>query len=65
MATELAANVPFLSRQQIEARAKEVLREHRLQEVPVDPVVLANRLGMSVNNAKFSDDNLVGMVKAR
>lgn len=54
--------VPFLSRAEIERRADEVLRTHGLQSIPLDPVVLANRLGISVNNAKFSDDSLVGMI---
>ena len=27
--------------------------------------MLANRLGMKVNNAKFSDDNVVGMIAKR
>lgn len=65
MSTEMTANAPFLSRQQIENRAKEVLRGHGLLSIPVDPVVLANRLGMSVHNAKFADDNLVGMIAKR
>jgi Zn-dependent peptidase ImmA (M78 family) len=42
-----------------------VLRSHGLETIPVDPVVLANRLGISVHNAKFSDDNLVGMIAKR
>ena len=57
--------VPFLSRQEIEAKARDVRRAHRLETIPVDPVVLANRLGMKVFNAKFSDDNLVGMIAKR
>lgn len=55
-------DVPFLSRQEVEIRAADVLREHGLESIPVDPVVLANRLGMAVFNAKFSDDNIVGMI---
>jgi len=58
-------DVPFLSRQQIEQRAADILREHGLESIPVDPVVLANRLGMAVHNAKFSDDNIVGMIAKR
>jgi Zn-dependent peptidase ImmA (M78 family) len=57
--------VPFLTRQEVEQRAADVLREHGLESIPVDPVVLANRLGMSVNNAKFSDDSIVGMIAKR
>src|SRR5215210_1154507 len=57
--------VPLLTRRQVEDRAKAVLKEHGLESIPVDPVVLANQLGMSVNNAKFSDDSLVGMIAKR
>jgi Zn-dependent peptidase ImmA (M78 family) len=55
-------NVPFISQQDIEQRAKEVLRSHGLNTIPVDPVVLAHRLGIEVFNAKFSDENIVGMI---
>ncbi len=54
-----------LSRAEVERKAKEVLKAHGLQTIPVDPVVLANRLGIVVNNAKFSDDQLVGMIAKR
>ncbi len=57
--------VPFLSRAEVERRAREVLKRHNLTTVPIDPVVLANREGIQVNNAKFSDDNLVGMIVKR
>ncbi|MGC8639947.1 MAG: ImmA/IrrE family metallo-endopeptidase [Isosphaeraceae bacterium] len=63
--TEVAEPVPFLSRSQIEARAGDVLRRHNLTTIPIDPVVLANREGIRVNNARFSDDNLVGMIVKR
>ena len=58
-------DVPYLSRRQVEERAKSVLKAHGLESIPVDPVVLANRLGIRVNNAKFSDDSLVGMIAKR
>jgi Zn-dependent peptidase ImmA (M78 family) len=54
--------VPFLHRSEVENRAREVLKRHNLTTVPIDPVLLANREGIKVNNAKFSDDNLVGMI---
>ena len=41
------------------------MKEHGLESIPIDPVVLANHLGMKVNNAKFSDDSLVGMIAKR
>lgn len=58
-------DVPLLSRQEVEKRAADVLREHDLESIPINPVVLANRLGMAVNNAKFSDDNIVGLISKR
>src|SRR4051812_43873023 len=57
--------VPFLSREEIERKANEVLKQHGLTTVPVDPVVLAKRRGIKVFNAKFSDDSLVGMIAKR
>lgn len=65
MATVEQENVPFLSRQEIEQRAADVLRKHGLESIPIDPVVLANRLWISVHNAKFSDDSVVGMIAKR
>ena len=46
-------------------KARDVRRAHRLETIPVDPVILANRLGIKVYNAKFADDNLVGMIAKR
>ena len=54
--------VPFIRRSEIESRARAVLERHNLTTVPIDPLVLANREGIKVNNAKFWDDNLVGMI---
>lgn len=58
-------DVPFLTRQEVEKRAADVLREHGLDSIPVDPVVLANRLGMAVYNATFFDENIVGTIVKR
>ncbi len=49
----------------MERQAKEVLTQHGLFSVPVDPVLLANRLGVTVNNAKFSDDSWSALVAKR
>lgn len=57
--------VEYLSRSEIEERAQDVLRHHGLTSIPVDPVVLAGQLGMKVNNAKFSDTGIVGMIAKR
>ena len=65
MAETASETVRFLPRTEIENRARDVLRRHNLTTVPIDPVVLANREGIKVDNAKFSDDNLVGMIVKR
>lgn len=59
------SEVEFLARDEIEKRAADILRQHGLLAVPVNPVTLANRLGIRVNNAKFSDSGMVGMIARR
>jgi Zn-dependent peptidase ImmA (M78 family) len=54
-----------LTREEIESRAQETLREHGLLAIPVDPVLLAKRLGIKVHNAVFSEDNIAGMVRRK
>lgn len=53
------------TRREIELAAYDVLRHHGLQSVPINPVILAQRAGIKVNNAKFSEDNLSGMIAKR
>ena len=65
MATVTANPVPYLSQAEIEQRADETLRLHGLGSIPINPVTLANRLGIAVHNAKFADDKLVGMIAKR
>ena len=55
----------ILNTNQIETKASQVLREHGLFSIPVDPVILANNIGIKVNNAVFSDDNLSGLIAKR
>ena len=57
--------VPFLSPRQMEHKAIEVLKRHNLTTVPIDPVMLARREGIRVNNATFEDDNMAGMIVKR
>jgi len=54
-----------LTIQEIEQRAKDVLVQHGLFSIPVDPVVLSNNLGIVVRNAQFSNDQLSGMIAKR
>lgn len=49
----------------IEKLAHQTLIEHGMLSIPVDPVVLANRLGIRVSNAVFSDTSLSGMIAKR
>lgn len=65
MSSTLTEPVQFLSRSEIENKAGEVLRRHDLTALPVDPLVLANREGIQVNNAKFLDKTVVGMIVKR
>ena len=52
-------------RSEIEQRAKEVLSQHGLYSLPVDPVRLANKIGVKVNNAKFADDAWAALIAKR
>ena len=53
------------NRADIERRAMEVLRQHGLYSLPVDPVVLANRVGITVANAKLADESVAGLIVRR
>lgn len=65
MGTAKPSKTPYLSRDEIEKRAANILREHGLYSVPVDPVTLANRQGIKVHNAKFSEEGISGMLAKR
>ena len=52
-------------KKEIEEEAKKILLRHGLYSIPVDPVVLANKLGIQANNAVFSDDGIAGMTAKR
>ena len=54
-----------LTKSSIEKVATDTLRQHGLHSIPVDPIALANRLGIKVNNAKFSEPNLAAMLSKR
>jgi len=63
--TTTATTVEYIKTDEIEKRAADVLRQHGLYSIPVDPVILANRVGIKVHNAKFSDEALSGMIAKR
>ena len=52
-------------RSKIEQHAKSVLKQHGLYALPIDPVLLANKLGITVNNAKFADDTWAALIAKR
>jgi Zn-dependent peptidase ImmA (M78 family) len=54
-----------MRRSEIETQAVAILRQDGLFSIPVDPLALANRQGIQVHNAKFSDEGLSGMVAKR
>ena len=54
-----------MMREEIETRAMEILKDHGLFSLPVDPVRLANKAGIQVHNAVFSDETISGMVAKR
>lgn len=54
-----------LTKSSIEEIATNTLHQHGLHSIPVNPVALANRLGIKVNNAKFSEPSLVALLSKR
>ena len=50
---------------EIENFARQTLKDHNMYNIPVDPVVLANKMGIRVSNAVFSDPALAGMIAKR
>ncbi len=57
--------VSFLSLEEIEKQAQEILERHNLKTLPINPLTLAHRAGVKVNNARFTDENLAGMIVKR
>lgn len=54
--------IRFLTREEIEERASEMRRAAFADAVPVDPFVVAKRLGLSVRTAEFKDKSTAGMI---
>ena len=50
---------------EIERKAKDTLIQHGLYALPVDPVNLADILGIAVHNAEFADDSWAGLIAKR
>jgi len=53
------------SRKQIEEFARQTLKDHGLNSIPIDPVELANKIGISVNHATFTEDGISGLIAKR
>ena len=41
------------------------MSQHGLYSLPIDPVMLANRLGVTVSNAKFSEESSAALIAKR
>src|ERR1035441_888530 len=54
-----------MNRAEIEARAKQILRDHHLLRAPVDPIAVAKALGTRVLEAVFSKADESGAVVRR
>jgi len=54
-----------MKKSEIEAFAHQTLLDHGMYSIPVDPVILANRMGIRVSNAIFSEPSLSGMIAKR
>ncbi|MBF9143749.1 ImmA/IrrE family metallo-endopeptidase [Hymenobacter properus] len=55
----------MVNKAEIERKVDEILRNNEANSIPVDPVTLANRLGIKIHNAEFSDGSLSGMISKR
>jgi Zn-dependent peptidase ImmA (M78 family) len=54
-----------MKRSDIEERASQILRDHKLLDVPVDPLNVAKALGIKVMNAVFSEEGKSGAIVKR
>jgi Zn-dependent peptidase ImmA (M78 family) len=54
-----------MNKREIEAKAAQVLRDHGMLDMVVDPVRLANDAGLRVYNAKFGNDDVHGLIAMR
>lgn len=55
----------MVNKAEIERKVDTILRENKADSIPVDPVTLANKLGIKIHNAQFSDGSLSGMISKR
>lgn len=65
MSASNSSSAAKLTREEIEKKAEDVLIAHNLFTIPVDVVKIANHNGVGIFNAKFSEDNISGMLAKR
>lgn len=53
------------SKAEVERFAQQTLIDHGITSIPIDPVYLAHRLNIKVNNAAFSDETVSGLIAKR
>lgn len=53
----------FLDPSEIEQKAKGLLVDHNMYSVPVNPVSVAQAIGVPVYDAEFTDDHVSGMLR--
>ena len=54
-----------MKRNEIESRATQILHDHNLLNIPVDPLRVAKALGIKVMNAVFSEQDKSGVIVKR
>lgn len=54
-----------MKRSEIENRATQILRDHNLLSIPVDPLCIAKALKIKVQNAVFSEQDKSGVIVKR
>jgi Zn-dependent peptidase ImmA (M78 family) len=54
-----------MKRTEIESHATQILRDHNLLNIPVDPLIVANALNIKVMNAVFSEQDKSGVIVKR
>lgn len=57
--------VAFAPAGEIESKADSLRERLGLTRIPIDPVVVANKLGIRVHFAAFSEEDIVGMISRR
>jgi len=56
------SNMAGKDRKEIEEIARKILKDNNMYKIPVDPVILANKMGVNVANAEFVDPTISGMI---